>query len=651
MPTLVRRLRGSFARTPLVAAVLAAVGAAPVAAQAARDTVHLPAMVVTATGLASPRGEVANAVTVLTGEDLARRGIVRVADALREVPGVSVVQSGSPGAVTSLFMRGGESDYVRVLIDGVPANEPGGAIDLANLSTADVDRIEIVRGPVSALFGSDAVAGVIQIFTRRGAGRPAGSVAALGGGAGSSLSGDVRGGSPSGVWSYSAGASRLEEAGAFALNNRYLGWSAAGSLRATPDAATDIALNVRHTDGVYHYPTDYTGNPTDSNQYTTGRLTAASLAMGRALTRGAEVRLLLGATAGTDLAVNPPDSAADVSAYWSRTDYARRDADVRANFRPAPHTVVTIGAAGDHERFWSSSDSLTRVRNDGAFYAQVLAPAGPRISLTAGARVEDNDRFGGYATERAGLVARLGPATSLRLSAGTAFKEPTFLELYGGGFAVGNPHLEPERSRSAEVGIERALAGGRARASATLFTQRFASIIEYTFTPGPDSTNYRNLAAATARGVELEAHARAWRGGDLSVEWTWLHTAARDSGVDGATYAPGQPLLRRPAHSGSVALDTRLGGRASAGVRVLGVGSRQDLDFDPVTFAPERVALPAYVRVDLSGAVALRRASGGAPGLDLVARVQNAFDRRYEEVLHFPARGRTVWLGVRSGWE
>src|SRR6267378_4474800 len=133
-----------------------------------QDTVLLKPVVVTATRVPVAADLVASAVTVLRGADLVAQGIRTVADALQTVPGAHIVETGSYGGQTSLFMRGGESDYVKVLLDGVPLNDAGGGIDLAHLTTDNIDRIEVVRGPVSVLYGSDAVTGVIQIFTRAG---------------------------------------------------------------------------------------------------------------------------------------------------------------------------------------------------------------------------------------------------------------------------------------------------------------------------------------------------------------------------------------------------------------------------------------------------------------------------------------------------
>src|SRR5438874_3457489 len=190
------------------------------ALQQPQDTVVLKPVVVTATRVPVAADLVASAVTVLRGADLVARGVRTVADALETVPGEHIVETGSFGGQTSLFMHGGESDYVKVLLDGVALNQAGGGIDLAHLTTDNVDRIEIVRGPVSVLYGSDAVTGVVQIFTRAGHGAPRGQVEFGGGTYGAQwASGDVGGGA--GPLSYGVSLSRFSSDGIYAFNNEY----------------------------------------------------------------------------------------------------------------------------------------------------------------------------------------------------------------------------------------------------------------------------------------------------------------------------------------------------------------------------------------------------------------------------------------------
>jgi vitamin B12 transporter len=234
-------------------------------AQETTDTTRLPELVVTPTRLPTRPDAVVSSVTTISGEDLRARGIRFVQDALREVPGAALVQVGSYGGVSSLFMRGGESDYVKVLVDGVPMNQAGGAYNWANLTTDNVDRIEILRGPGSVIYGSDAVSGVVQIFTRRGQGRTA-----IEGGGEAGTFGTIDGhlgvlGGTDRV-SYSADASRFTTDGIYPFNNDYGNTVLSGAVAGTLDTATRTSLTGRYSDNRYHFPTDFAGVLSDSNQ-------------------------------------------------------------------------------------------------------------------------------------------------------------------------------------------------------------------------------------------------------------------------------------------------------------------------------------------------------------------------------------------------
>lgn len=649
-----RRVRHS--PLALAALLLAAAAIRPLGAQITRDTVPLREIVVTATRLPTPRAQVAGAVTVITGEELRARGIAHVQDALREVAGIAVVQSGSFGAVTSLFVRGGESDYVRVLVDGVAVNQPGGSVNLASLSTDNVERVEIVRGPGSVLYGSDAVAGVVQVITRAGAGRAAVSAEARGGTYGTSEARvAAAGGAGRGGWS--AAASRFRTDGVYALNNRY--WSSTGSalLRVVPDAVTEAQVSVRYNENETHFPTDFLAFPSDSNQFGSGRATTAALEAARRLGARVEVRTLVGWHEATDRSDNAPDSPAETDGSRSRLVHRRRSLDLRANVQAAAGATLTVGGQVEEQDFRNAyesygsfpfGDTTDVSRADRAGYAQLHWTAGSRASVTAGLRREDNQAFGGHTTGRAGLVVAAG-RIRLRAGAGTGFKEPTMFETYGGFGTTGNRALRPERSRSLELGIERDLGVPGDRLSLTAFDQRFRDIIQFSFAVAPGTPNYANIAEANARGVEVEVRRRLLAALALTASWTWLHTEVADSGVDGSTFAAGRPLLRRPAHAGSLAADVAAGGRVSLRGGVRYVGGRDDLDFrnaDPVTFQPARVRLPAYTIVDLAGEARLVEA---ASGVTLTARVANLLDTEYEEVRYYLAPGRTILVGVRLG--
>src|SRR5688572_30467591 len=219
------------------------------------DTARLETVVVSASKTPKPASTLTQAVTVILGDDLRERGVTRVSDALREVPGASIVQTGSFGAVTTLFLRGGESRYTKVLIDGVPVNASGGFFDFSHLTTDNIDRIEIVRGPSSVLHGADAVSGTVQIFTRRGTGRPRLTLGARGGTYQSyDLSADASGGSERIAFSAGAGAHSTD--GILPFNNQYKNGTLSSLLR-IGGAARDATIAARYTTAEFHYPTDF----------------------------------------------------------------------------------------------------------------------------------------------------------------------------------------------------------------------------------------------------------------------------------------------------------------------------------------------------------------------------------------------------------
>jgi len=375
------------------------------------------------------------------------------------------------------------------------------------------------------------------------------------------------------------------------------------------------------------------------------------------VTPGIEARLLIAGSEGSAHVDQEPNTPADTTGYYAFRSFdrlSRRSADARLNLHAAGGTVVTVGAALETEAERSTSLSLSQYgpspgslvvsRWNRGYYLEVLSDPGSRLAVNAGLRAERNQAFGSFLTWRGGLAYRLR-ATTLRATLGTAFKEPTFFQNYATGYVTGNPALKPERSTSWDAGVEHALAGGRLVVSATWFSQRFRNLIQYTFAPpAPASPNYYNVAAADASGLELVARAAA---GPLSVQaqYTYTRTVSADSGFDGAYFAQGQRLLRRPTHAGSLALGSSLGARGSATVSAYYVGAREDEDFSGAT--PARVTLPAYVRVDLAGDAVLARGRGAAPAVTATLKVENALDARYEQVLNFPSRRRAVFLGLR----
>ena len=606
------------------------------------DTIELKPVVVTASRVAVPAGAIPAAVTVLRGAELQAHGIRTVAEALQLVPGAHIVETGSYGGQTSLFMRGGENDYVKVLVDGVPLNQPGGALDLAHLTTDNVDRIEVVRGPASVLYGSDAVTGVIQVFTRIGTGpMRLGADAQAGTYTTSNFGADAEGGTS--TVGYAVRVSRFGSRGLYPVNNGYRNAVLSGRLRLAPDARTEANLSYRYGDDLYHFPTDGQGVPTDSNQFSENRGPLASLMLRRTL---GTVELGADATfhETRQLFTDDPDSPGQ-DAFRS-DDLTRRAAvGMMLTWRPRSSTAITAGADYEDERQHGRSvfasggtafpDSVDVQRWTRGYYAQAVLDLS-RVAVTAGARIDDNSAFGTHGTYRVGFVFRPGDGTRLRAAVGTGYKEPTFFENFARGFVTGNPDLEPERSTSWEAGMDRSLAQGRWTLAATYFDQRFRELIDFT------GTTYFNVPGADSRGVELDVNGILTPAFAVAVRYTFLHTNVITGGADSsadALFVPGEPLLRRPAHTVAPELGMNLGARTRLILGARWVGPREDLDF---TRAPgsRRITLDPYTHVNVAAEYSL-----GA--LQLTGKVENAFDDQTPEISGYQPRGRTVLLGGR----
>ena len=617
----------------------------------------LEGLVVTTSPTVRSADAISSNVTVLEGVELRAAGLATVADALRTVSGLAVVRSGSFGAATSVFLRGGESDYVLVLLDGVQMNQPGGAFDFAALTLWNVERIEIVRGPSSALHGSDAVAGVIHIITATGQGPMTGTLSTrLGSFGRRDWSAEAAGGTERTGYSISLSRSRTD--GILAFNNRHDNMVASGRVSFLPDDRTRADISFRIGDREYHYPTDASGNAVDRNAFTYGDETVLSASIRREFSPRFDVHARFGVADTNGGADDAPDAVGDSLGFFGFTslDHVRRaTVDLRANVRVGDF-VATGGWELEQESQRSFTESLSQygvssgrseyARQNNAYYAHVTGELG-RVAVNLGQRLEANERFGTFGTWQVGAswLASQRHGTRLRVSAGTALKEPTFFENFATGFARGNENLQPERSRSWELGVDQTLFAGNAHFRVTWFDQSFADLIQYTFaTSTPNESNFFNVAAATSRGLETEIDGvlGSFRG---SASWTRLDTEVTDSGFDegpGATFVVGESLLRRPKHTFNARVVTDVGSRAQLFADVSVVGSRADRDFTQFPASP--VQLARYSNLALGGSIEVVAAKAGTPGFVLELRGENLLDQEFEEVFGFRAPGRALYV-------
>jgi vitamin B12 transporter len=657
-------------------AISLSLGALPLAAQeSARDTARVAPVVVSATR--TPLSQTAQpvAVTVITSEQLKLRGITTVAEALTDVTSAYVAQAGSQGGQTSLFLRGGESKYVKVLVDGIPVNDAGGAYDFSSLTTDNVERLEIVRGPASVIYGADAVTGVVHVITRRGDGPPSVDadvsmgtmprdrrVNARSGFVPGSMSTLHMNAAMHGVTSassYSFAVGRHRHSGLYQANNEYLNNVVSGRFQLSPSPRTDLRFALRYTDYNFHYPTSGGGTDTlpDLNAYRTEDRT----------TLGAEVEHRIGARSRYVLALSSnvndggtddqPDQAGG-DTFVSQDKSRRRSIELRQHLlSKGIATTVGIQIEQQDQRSQSQADGpfgpftdrFSAVRRNSALYVEGVTSPVRSLVATVGARLDSNAQFGTFLTGRAGLSWRPFAGTRLRATAGTAFREPTFSENFASGFVTGNPDLKPERSRSVDAGVDQDLFSSRLQLGITAFAQRFQNMIDYTGSNSACGFSYCNVAAARSNGAELELNAQLPVGLNFRGGATVLRTRVLSPGFDvstGGLYRRGESLIRRPEHKWNAELSYREPRRYSAALRILGVGQRTDRDFRPFPATP--VVLPAFVRADASAEYIV-----SSPGLRRAAvtvKVENVTNAYYENVFNFLAPRRIMSIGLRSAF-
>jgi vitamin B12 transporter len=617
----------------------------------------LPATSITATRAPLVTRALPATVTVFDRASLREAGITHLTDVLRLVPGALVLSNGSFGSQTSLFFRGGESDYVQVLVDGVPMNAPGGFYNFGPLTIDNVDRIEVVRGAGSLLYGSDAVSGVIQIFTRTGAGRPRIN-ALVGGGShgGQRYELGASGGRPRASWSLSGTHHRSE--GIYRFNSDYDNQVLSGALKLRGERA-DAAFTTRLSDYTLHYPTNSAGEVVDSNARNSEERAVASAEIGVKVVPRLELRARAAANYHEPRTRDAKDSPGDPDVFNADAAVRRNVYELRAIGHVASGHVLTLSAerANDREESSSHSESsfgpfdseFTARRENTAIVAQLLGNPGARSTYVLGVRRDDNSAFGDFTTARAGVAVRVSRGTTLRGSVANAFKAPTFFENFATGFVVGNPDLTPERTRTVELGVQHVSPRGRVSVGATAFAQRFTDLIQYSGSAPQGEPNYQNLAAASADGLELEGVARVRQGVTARASYTYLKTKVTDAGADegaSATFVEGDRLLRRPTHFATFTL-SQVTPRGSSTITVTHSGDRDDRDFNQFP-EPAVIVMKGFTTVDFASVTALGGGLG-ASRFSFIARVENVLNRRYQQTYGFASPGRTLFVGLRLG--
>lgn len=600
-------------------------------AAAAQQPVSLAPIIVSA-GLTPLQAErYGRSVTVIDGAEIRERGILSVQDALRSVPGVSVTGTGH--SFTNVRIRGGEANHTLILIDGVEAAGGDGDYVLTGLEAVNVERIEVLRGPQSVYYGSNASAGVINIITRKG-----GPGLQYGGGF------DFGGG-----WAANAFASYRDARGGVALSLTKRddeGWDYSGSdgekdgierqtLQLSGDYEVAEGLTLGFTYRVSDETYDYDGtnfSATGPDDYVVDDPTQYSDRDER--------------TAQVYAEYVTPDGRAAGRLSWERTDLdqsynggAMTDTDSEAVKLRLSYGLTGPVDAGGHvvsvmvereEDSSSANPAYTRENRSVALeYRATLADV---LDLQLGVRHDDNSAFGDSTTWNVGASWQLANGMRIHASAGTGVVNPTYFELYANAFGyVGNPALDPEHNRSFDIGVEVPFAGGRGLVDVTYFNETLTDEITAVST-GTGFTYINQSGDSDREGIEVQGRYDATDALSLRLAYTYLDAENPDGSVE----------LRRPMHELGLGATWRgLEGRAtlSADARYV-AGNYDSLSFPPYGSAE----LPDYWKVDIAGTYQV------TDTVMLNARIENLFDAEYSDTWGYASRGRTAYIGVSSRW-
>jgi vitamin B12 transporter len=605
----------------LAAALLSCTMAAQAADQ--NDASALAPVIVTATRTAITADEALSSVTVITRADIARLQPLSVPDLLAGLPGMSFANTGGYGQQTSLFMRGTNSTHALLLVDGVRvASVSAGLAAYEQSPVEQIERIEIVRGPRSSLYGADAIGGVIQIFTRRGTRdgglQPSFSVTT---GSNSLLRGQagLSGGSEHAWYNLGVGAQYTRGINACRLG---AGVVFAGCFTDEPDRDAYRNKNLS-TSGGYRW--DNGAELTGTWLRSLGEIHFDGSYQNRSRT--------LQQVAGSSFSFNPLEAWKTTLSEGQNLDrydnyenrdfvgyiYSRRNqASWQNDLSVASNQLLTLGIDWQGEHIDSDTGFLASRRNNTGGYVQYQGTFG-RNEVQLSARRDHNGQFGNHNTGAAAWGYRFDHGLRLSASYGSAFHAPTFNDLYY-PYGSGNPDLKPEKSRSAELGLSQQQETWNWALNA--YQTRIDQLIAL-------DSNYfpSNISKARIRGVEGQLGVKL-AGWQLQAYLGWLQPRNEDGGVN-----DGRTLPRRPGRTARVDLDRRFG--------AFGVGATVNAAGRSYDDAANRHPLGGYATTDL------RASWHFAPDWQVEARLANVFDRHYETVWYFNQPGRSAFLTLR----
>jgi vitamin B12 transporter len=619
----------------------------PGSARAEGDTVAVPPLVVTATRIATPQSQLGSSVTVITEDEIAASGKPSLPDVLRMVPGMNVVQAGGPGGTTSVFTRGTNANHTKVLIDGIDASDPSsadGSFDFAHITTADIARIEVLRGPQSGLYGSDAIGGVINIITKKGEGSAVLSGSVEGGSFSTfNQSAAVRGGMDRFNYALSfdhlhvggtpVTPSELLPAGRARIDDSYGNETFGMKLGANVTPDLELGLVARYVDTVLRSTGD------DFSTFPSTPAAAQSESNTQQLfTRASATQKLLDGRVEQTLGFN-------LTQYWRNDlspgsaptpDRGRRlKGDWQGSVKLIDGEIAILGAELQRDEIIASP--ISAHVDNAAGFAELQSAFGTHFFSAASLRYDSSDMFGPALTFRVApaiVIAETG--TKLKASVGSGFKGPSLNQLFVSFPAFNffaNPNLRPEKSLGNDMGFEQFVLDKNVQFGATYFYTDTRNLIALN-AAGNSNTN---IARAEAYGVESFAAVTPTASIDLRVDHTF--TIANDAVLH-------QELLHRPKHKATASTTWRATSELRFHAEVVYAGPRVDGNRD---FSVPRMKANGYTTANLAGSYDVTK--------DVTAfiRIDNLLDRRYQEPVGFLRPGLGIFAGVKialdtTGW-